>query len=236
MPGYDGNFGAKRAREARAALGLGPEDPFTCVLTAIEETGVPVVVAALPDEIAGLCLERSGGESWLIVNGLQYVARQRFTLAHEYGHHVMRHEGIPPDSTQTVIQGLARSPVEVQANAFAAEFLAPAAGVRAMVDGEPSLETIARIAERFGVSLQAALVRLNNLRLTTRDDELRAELADPELRSWVRFTERVDELARIERRLPRVSALLEGSELLAAMRGDAPADPALSRALRLLMR
>ena len=148
----------------------------------------------------------------------------------------MRHEGIPPDSTQTVIQGLARSPVEVQANAFAAEFLAPAAGVRAMVDGEPSLETIARIAERFGVSLQAALVRLNNLRLTTRDDELRAELADPELRSWVRFTERVDELARIERRLPRVSALLEGSELLAAMRGDAPADPALSRALRLLMR
>ena len=105
-----------------------------------------------------------------------------------------------------------------------------------MVDGEPSLETIARIAEHFGVSLQAALVRLNNLRLTTRDDELRAELADPELRSWVRFTERVDELARIERRLPRVSALLEGSELLAAMRGDAPADPALSRALRLLMR
>ena len=128
MPGHDGNLGAKRAREARAALGLGPEDPFACVLTAIEEAGVPVVVAALPGKVAGCCL-KAGDRSLLFVNGHEYVGRQRFTLAHEYGHHVLGHEGMPPDSTDTVVALFARSSIEVQANAFAAEFLAPAAGV-----------------------------------------------------------------------------------------------------------
>jgi hypothetical protein len=105
-----------------------------------------------------------------------------------------------------------------------------------MVDGEPTLETLARIAERFGVSMESALWRVNNLGLTTRDAELLAELRTPEIRQWVPFTERVDELARIERRLPRVSPLLEGTTLDAALRGDAPADAALSRALSLLTR
>ena len=234
MPGYDGNFGAKRAREARAALGLDPEEPFACVLTAIEEAGVPVIVASLPGETAGCCV-RLDDRSYLFVNGRQYVGRQRFTLAHEYGHHVLGHDGSVPDSKAT-IYGRTLSSVEVQANAFAAEFLAPAAGVRAMVDGEPTLETIARVAGHFGISMRAALVRLHNLRLTARDDELRAELDDPELRQWVRPAERDDELARIGSRLPRVSALIADSHLHAALRGDAAADPALSRALSLLMR
>ncbi|MET0683782.1 MAG: ImmA/IrrE family metallo-endopeptidase, partial [Solirubrobacteraceae bacterium] len=106
MPGYDVNVGAKRARAARAALGLAAEEPFACLLTAIErDARVPVVVAGMPDEVAGFCLRPGDGSSCLFVNGLQYAGRQRFTLAHEYGHHVMRHEGVPPDSTRTVIHG-----------------------------------------------------------------------------------------------------------------------------------
>ena len=84
--------------------------------------------------------------------------------------------------------------------------------------------------------MQAALVRVNNLGLTERDEELRAELADAELRRWVRPSERSDELARIERRLPRVSPLLDDTLLHATLRGDAAASPGLSRALSLLMR
>ena len=237
MPGHDANVGAKRAREARSALGLAPGEPFPCLLTAIErDAGVPVMVAGMHAQIAGFCLRPGDGSSCLFVNGLQYVGRQRFTLAHEYGHHYMRHEGVPPDSTRTVIQGFARSSVEVQANAFAAELLAPAAAIRELVDSEPTLETLAELAGHFGISMQAALVRLNNLGLTGRDDELRGELADSELRRWVRPRERPDELARIERRLPRVSALLDDSLLHAALRGDAAASPGLSRALSLLMR
>jgi Zn-dependent peptidase ImmA (M78 family) len=237
MPGHDANVGAKRAREARAALGLDAAEPFGCLLTAIErDAGVPVVVAGMPDEIAGFCLWLGDGSSCVFVNGLQYVGRQRFTLAHEYGHHFMRHEGAPPDSTRTVIQGFARSAVEVQANAFAAELLAPADAIRSMVDREPTLETLAELAGHFGISMHAALVRVNNLGLTGRDAALWIELADADLRRWVRPSERGDELARIQRRLPRVSAMLHGSLLHATLSGDAAASPGLSRALSLLMR
>jgi hypothetical protein len=105
-----------------------------------------------------------------------------------------------------------------------------------MVDGEPTLETLGRIAGHFGVSMQSALWRVNNLGLTRRDAHLRRELADPELYRWARPAERDDELARIGSHLPRVSPLLEGTDLHAAIRGESAADPALSRALTLLMR
>ena len=66
----------------------------------------------------------------------------------------------------------------MQANAFAAELLAPAAGVRAMLDGEPTLEDVVRIAARYGISPIAAVFRLGTLRLSRRIDALRREIDD----------------------------------------------------------
>jgi hypothetical protein len=44
MSGLDRNRGAKRAREAREALGLRADAPLDCLLTAVEErAGLPVV-------------------------------------------------------------------------------------------------------------------------------------------------------------------------------------------------
>ena len=103
--------------------------------------------------------------------------RQRFTLAHELGHLRLGHGGTPVDSTE-ILAGNTRDPREVQANAFAAELLAPRAGVQAMVSREPGLETVAAIAGRYGISMLAALYRLVTLRLTTRADRMRAELDD----------------------------------------------------------
>jgi Zn-dependent peptidase ImmA (M78 family) len=225
----------ERARDARAALGLGPREPFSCLLTAIErDAQVPVVVAGLTEQTAGYCAP-FGATSLLFVNGRQHpVGRQRFTLAHEFGHHVLGHGSGPPDSIWT-IYGKALKSREVEANAFAAELLAPAAGVRELVDGEPTLETVGRVAGHFGLSLLAALVRLSHLSLTSRYPALRAELDDPALRAYVRPPERLDALATV-RWLPRLPEALKGSLLDAVLRGDAAADPALSRALPLLMR
>ena len=86
MPGKDTNIGAKRAREARAALGLDDVSPVPCVLTLVEQgAGLPVSVGALPDKIAG-ALYRNGMGSIVWVNAKQSVERRRFTVAHEYGH------------------------------------------------------------------------------------------------------------------------------------------------------
>ena len=127
MAGLDSNRGAKRAREARQALGLDVTAPLEDLLDVVEAQK-PVIVAALPEDVAGACV---GGEL-LWVNGNQYAPRQRFTLAHEFGHAWIGHDGrLEPDTVET-LSGRTTNPYEVQANAFAAEFLVPKAGSRAV--------------------------------------------------------------------------------------------------------
>src|SRR4051812_40036400 len=177
MPGKDTNIGAKRARQARERLGLDDASPVPCILTLVEErAGLPVAVGALPDTIAG-ALYRNGMGLIVWVNGKQSVERQRFTVAHELGHVCCGHEGRKVD-TQAIISGSTRDPLEVQANAFAAQLLGPRTGVEAMVDGPPSLEDVVRIAAHFGMSTIAALYRLRTLELVgaARAEILRREI------------------------------------------------------------
>ncbi|MGK2938507.1 MAG: ImmA/IrrE family metallo-endopeptidase [Solirubrobacteraceae bacterium] len=177
MAGKDTNIGAKRARELREELGIDPEVPLRCVLDlVVEDIGVPVVVAALPEGVAGACW-RAGEDTVLWVSGADAPVRRRFTLAHELGHLRCRHDGsIPVDTVQT-LSGKTSDAREIQANAFAAELLVPGAGVREMVGGrEPSLDDVVLIAERYGVSCFAALFRLNTLRLASDYEQLKDQV------------------------------------------------------------
>src|SRR3954468_20542669 len=180
MPGKDTNIGAKRAREARAQLGLDAASSLGCVVSVVEQrAGLPVGVGTLPEKIAG-ALFRNGLGAIAWVNGTQSVERQRFTVAHEYAHVFCEHEGKRKVDTAAIISGATHKPEEVQANAFAAQFLAPRAGVEAMVDGEPTLEDVVRIAAHFGISTLAVLYRLSTLELigNRRLEALRGEIED----------------------------------------------------------
>lgn len=224
--GKDTNTGAKRAREAREELG--PAGALPCIVSAVEENlGLPVVIAALPRGIAGCCW-RDGDRAVLWVNGTEAVVRQRFTLAHELGHIRCGHDSGLPVETFETLGGKATDSREVQANAFAAELLAPVHAVRDMVDGEPSLEDVVLIAARFGISTIAALYRLNTLGLTSRyavlKDEIEQGLADA---VWQRVSPEPvqDVLARVDRReLPRLSPALRGSALASLAAGSASID------------
>src|SRR4051794_19682740 len=179
MPSHDTNIGAKRARQARERLGLDEVSPVPCVLTLVEaEAGLPVVIGALPDDIAG-ALYRNGAGALVWVNGKQSLERQRFTIAHELGHACCGHERPAVDTTARIFGG-SGDPNEVQANAVAAQLLAPRDGVRAMIDAQPPLEDTVRIAARFGISTIAALYRLKTLMLVDdrRGDQLQREIAD----------------------------------------------------------
>src|SRR5690349_10782900 len=99
MAGKDTNVGAKRARETRELLGLDPVAPVACVLTLVDSAfGLPVVIAALPEGVAG-CAWRDGDRAVLWVNGTDAPVRQRFTLAHELGHLRCGHDGAIPVET-----------------------------------------------------------------------------------------------------------------------------------------
>src|SRR5206468_12398306 len=92
--------------------------------------------------------------------------RQRFTLAHEFGHLVMRHHEHPVRDLSflnqrhrdpEVIAWEPADPMEVEANQFAAELLMPAALFRK--DWEKNSNP-GRLAARYEVSVEAARWRI----------------------------------------------------------------------------
>jgi Zn-dependent peptidase ImmA (M78 family) len=227
MAGLHSNRGTKRASEARAGLGLDPAAPLADLLTTVEEAAaIPVIVLALPEELAG-CLWHDGDRRLIHVNGVHGLPRQRFTLAHELGHAWCRHAGELVIDDVPTLSGRTTQPAEIEANAFAAEFLLPRAGAERHVGREPSLDDLVVLAAIYGVSAIVALYRCTRYGLVgdARAERLREEidaglhlerhaaLAPPEVR---------DRLAAIAD-LPYLSPALRGSALAAALGGSASA-------------
>lgn len=95
-------------------------------------------------------------------------ARQRFTLAHELGHWRLGHYllGELPEDTLGFAGAFedeggseGRSPVEIEANTFAAELLMPSSWIR-KIPKPLSLGAPHRLAEMYGVSDQAMYYQL----------------------------------------------------------------------------
>lgn len=97
---------------------------------------------------------------FIVVNANDGLTRQRFTVAHELGHHVMRHGSSPRDSAQKYSQ-LHYVPKEYEANVFAAELLMPEEAVRTMVEQRGM--SFDQLLSMFGVSPEAMRIRLERL-------------------------------------------------------------------------
>ena len=170
MTSGDEGVGASAALAAREALGIGVDGPVPDLLMAVEETGrVPVTVLSLPDGIAG-AYGRKHDQAFIFISSKERVVRQRFTLAHEFGHHRLQHRGSFDHVDDLTSQ--AGSPAEVQANYFAAEFLAPRRAVTNWIeanDEDPRrLEAVVKLAHYFRVSASVALYRLSRIRYLIR--------------------------------------------------------------------
>lgn len=234
------NRGAKRAREARAKLGLDPIAPLPCLLECVEAlAGFPVVVASLAEGVAGAC---TGGRL-LWVNGTQALVRQRFTLAHELGHAWCKHDGKLVVDTIATLSGRDTTPYEITANAFAAELLIPRAAFEARASrGDPTLDEIVGVAARYGTSALMTLFRFGQHRLASSDcvAKLRAAIeagehgAAYERLDCETFTDRLAQLPEVGG-LPYLSAPLRGGRLAAVLRGEAEADPGLATAITRLL-
>jgi Zn-dependent peptidase ImmA (M78 family) len=239
MASIDSNRGAKRAREARGDLGLDPIAPLRCLLTAVERgAGMAVVVTTFPGEVAGACSRQPGG-AVLWVNGAQFRPRQRFTLAHELGHAWCEHDGDLDVDTVTTLGGATTNPLEIQANAFAAEFLVPREAMEEVITREPTLEEVVVVSAHYGVSAIMVVYRLKQLRLASdrRVDALQTEVEEGlhhQVLRGLRLSPPADRLERI-RHLPYLSPSLEGTYLAAALRGDAAVDSGRARAIDRLL-
>ena len=156
----------KAAREARKNLGVGEESRLPDILKLIEDTAqVPVFLQALPDGLSGAYRLKNGAPFILVSNAVAPV-RQRFTLAHEYGHHVLGHGSLL--DTEETLRDFTHDPRDVDANKFAAEFLAPIRAIQNWMEAhdQPAvdLEVVVRVADAFGISAAAARIRLEAAR------------------------------------------------------------------------
>lgn len=108
--------------------------------------------------------QRRPGERPLITyNFGEAPVRQRFTIAHEIGHHVHGDLDAPRDTSEQ-FSAKSRDPREIAANRFAAALLMPAAVVKQAVYGDGNTD-LRDLAKKFGVSTAAMEFRLKALGL-----------------------------------------------------------------------
>jgi IrrE N-terminal-like domain len=98
---------------------------------------------------------------------IREVTRKRFTIAHEIGHYIIpSHRMLVNVCTNGMVEtwrDSVKGP-ELEANEFAVELLLPAHQVRGLLRlNDPSLETIANVANLFETSLTAAALRFIEL-------------------------------------------------------------------------
>ena len=139
--------------------------------------GINVIFAALGEKVSGLLVTKPD-QVTVCIQDTDTPHRQRFTLAHELGHHVLGHhfqEGghvhvdrgnIISQRGALAAQGVDRK--EIEANQFAASLLMPAATVRALVAQRGDTLTdldVAELADSLDVSQLAMTIRLTTLRI-----------------------------------------------------------------------
>lgn len=169
------------AAAARVSVGVGERDPIPNVTRAMERSGV--VVIALPVEMEdhdGFSAWPSFGDPVLGRPVIAYTSgrtgdRNRFTIAHEFGHlmlHTLRSEIVPEQA-------------EKEANRFAGAFLLPELAAREAMRPPITLSTLQGMKATYGVSIAMGAQRALDLQMITQQQfvSLRKQLS---ARQWLK--------------------------------------------------
>ncbi len=159
MPGRGENRDAvaRRAREVLAAYRLG--GPPVSLEDLCAAAGIGIFLRPF-DYVAGVFL-RDAVFPVIIVNARERRARQRFTIAHELGHHFLKHR------RRTYAEPSGDSRQERDAERFAACLLMPETWVREkwLSYAANAENRLSLLADIFDVSLAALKVRAKELGL-----------------------------------------------------------------------
>jgi Zn-dependent peptidase ImmA (M78 family)/transcriptional regulator with XRE-family HTH domain len=146
------------AQRTRKALRLSHQGPLPRIIRSLEKAGVWVLPIA---NLAG----RDAFSLWTFAGNMELPViavstdrpgdRLRFSVAHELGHLVM-HKELPLSSVNEI---------EKAADVFASEFLMPADGIYGDLLPPLTLTKVARLKPKWGVSMQALIIRAKALDL-----------------------------------------------------------------------
>lgn len=172
--------GVRAATQQSMRLGLDLGEAVD-VFRVIEQANVWLLFEPL-DRLYG-CFERSGDAAGIMVHSGHPLSLQRFTGAHEYGHFVLGHQASQDGSTEMFGSDVPLQ--ELEAQAFAAEFVMPLPLVNRALDRlglaqdprELSPVEAYQLSLELGSSYTATLTQLGQLNKIT-------ERAQRELSSW----------------------------------------------------
>ncbi len=153
---------AAEAFRVERELGAGPLDIFRVV------DDLPDLLAAYEQfEAADGVYIKTPSTAVMVVNVDRPAVRQRFTTAHELGHHVLHGQAVGELTIEDAdVYQTGKSPREREADAFAAYLLAPDHGLQALVGQRQVTPTvIAEVVAHFGVAWNTAVFRLHNTHL-----------------------------------------------------------------------
>ena len=165
---------AKRAEKAAQKLHAShPSDDTNIPVRALATSaGCLVKLTPLDDDLSGMAFVKDNMRA-IVVNSLHHPNRQRFTIAHELGHHLLHmpllERGVHVDKAIFRRDQHASSgtrPFEIEANQFAAELLMPRKLLRKHVTTDFDLqddERLSELADLFGVSTAAIGYRIQNV-------------------------------------------------------------------------
>ncbi|MDA8747685.1 ImmA/IrrE family metallo-endopeptidase [Litoreibacter sp.] len=141
----------------------------------IKSKDIMLEYAPLDEELSGMAYNQDG-ISIIGINALHHPNRQRFSAAHELGHHVLHAAEI--QETVHVSKGLralrrdpvssqGSDPLEIDANTFASELLIPEKFLLEEI-GPDGLDmeddtSVEKLAKKFRVSVAAMKYRLSGL-------------------------------------------------------------------------
>jgi Zn-dependent peptidase ImmA (M78 family) len=155
VPEFDDLPPEHAARQLRAAWQL-PTGPVPHLVRLAESKGIAVVIAPFGAEqrIDGFSCWSDHLDRPLVClsSDRANVLRRRFNAAHEIGHIVMHRQAEPGSAER-----------EREANAFAAEFLVPAAEITPLLPHRVDLAALVELQREWGVSVQALLHRSTEL-------------------------------------------------------------------------
>lgn len=147
------------ARALRAYWEL-PEGPVANLVELMERNGIVVSFLAMvgePDAAARVdAFSTSALERPIVVvtpEKAKSVYRYRFTCAHEIGHLILHRDVAVGDPLQ-----------EREADAFAAEFLMPRTEIEPLLPSTMNLPKLSRISQQWGVSPEALVYRMQELK------------------------------------------------------------------------
>ncbi len=151
------------------------ESPPVDIFEVIERSGIWLMFQPLANLYG--TYERVGDAAGIMLNAKQPLSLQRFTAAHEYGHHVLGHATSLDDEAHILPEGPALSPRENAAQTFAAHFLMPATLVDAVLQWHGLPPAPRQLTPRqaylisldLGVSYAAAVSHLATLGKIDRD-------------------------------------------------------------------